>query len=101
MGADAPAFELVSSAAAAEHVATLPSPAGVEPPLDLPQATAISVETYDPNVSADDLLGAPVYAEALDPTIELAALLEALHQPQALELRLMLQPAVSEAPWWR
>ena len=76
IGADAPRFELVASAQAAEtrvavaaapmlaEAAAAPTPIRFEPLMD----------AYDPLVSADDLLGAPVDEGPLE--AELAALLE-------------------------
>lgn len=85
IGADAPRFELVASAAAAEHP-LLPRSIAYEPAPELPEMALAepAMFTYDPNVSADDLLGAPVYAE-INTEIDLSALIVSL-QPQAASL---------------
>lgn len=102
IGADAPRFELVSSAAAAEHP-LLPVSYALEPAPELPKRVieTAALETYDPNVSANDLLGAPVYARAIAADVEIAALLEALKPQTSMEIEALIQPLVSQGQWWR
>ena len=97
IGADAPRFELVASAAAAEHP-LLPRSIAHEPAPELPERVLAEpqVFTRDPNVSANDLLGAPNYAADFDTQIDLAHLLVTL-QPEVSALSpiesLLKQPA--------
>ncbi len=102
LGADAAAFTLVSSAAAAEHTMLLPASLAALPAPELP--TPIESEapgvTHDPRVSANDLLGAPVYAEAVNTTLEIMTLIEALHQPSSPELGMAIAPALSAQTEW-
>lgn len=102
-GADAPSFALVSSAAAAEHAAVLPRSIAAEPAPELPEPVVIkaSLATHDPSISADDLLGAPVYARTLQSTTEIAELLAALHEPQPFEIEMLMQPLAVDGEWWR
>lgn len=104
IGADAPRFELVASAAAAEH-ALLPGSLAAEPALDLLDHT-VALETaaldlHDPNITADDLLGAPVYAHAVAADVELASLLDTLKPHGGAEIEALVQPLSLRAEWWR
>lgn len=99
IGADAEPFTLVASAEAAEHAAVLPrsnvnEPAPQLPDLALPDVT---LALYDPGVSADDLLGAPVYGDEINTDIELVDLIQSLRTPAQPLLELKLEPIAS----WR
>lgn len=103
IGADAPRFELVASAAAAEH-SPLPPSLAAEPAPDLLEHTVtleIAADLHDPNVSADDLLGAPVYARAVATDVELATLLDTLKPQAAADIEHLVRPLAQQAPWWR
>jgi len=102
IGADAPRFELVASAAAAEHPAAAAARAhGAELVRDLPErmAAEAALDTYDPNISANDLLGAPNYTQALYADLELASLLDTLKPQPAARIELLVQPLATQ--WWR
>ncbi len=101
IGADAPRFELVSSAAAAEHP-LLPASFAAEPAPELPERLVeVALDTHDPRISADDLLGAPVYARAVSTEFEIAALLETLKPQPVTGIELLAQPLALQGQWWR
>jgi hypothetical protein len=106
IGADAPRFEIVASAAAAEH-APLPrlAPFAAAPLLPERITLEASLDTYDPNVSADDLLGAPVFVAEQPAEIELAVLLEtfnsAVKPADAPLFDLSIEPLVLRSFDWR
>ncbi len=102
IGADAPRFELVSSAAAAEHP-LLPVSYANEPAPELPERVVetAALNTHDASVSADDLLGAPVYARAVTTDVEIAALLESLKPQTSMQIETLIQPLASQGQWWR
>ncbi len=97
---EAPRFEFVASASAAEtRFSSPPAPyevmardadADVEDIL----AEAAPLFAHDPSVSADDLLGAPRFAEEINVNVELAALLDGLKPASETRLDLLL-PAFS------
>ena len=101
VGADAPRFELVSSAAAAERPYLPPSTAHAPAP-ELPERLVAEpiLFTHDPSVSADDLLGAPIFVAEFNTDIELANLLETLKPQPSPSLELLLHP-VALQPLWR
>jgi len=101
IGADAPRFELVASAAAAEHP-LLPRSIAHEPAPELPERLVeVALDTHDPRISADDLLGAPVYARAVSTEFEIAALLETLKPQPVTGIELLAQPLALQGQWWR
>lgn len=98
--AEAPRFELVASAAAAEtRFAAPPAPYETltrdsEAVTEAEITEAAPLFAYDPSVSADDLLGAPRFAETFDVNVELAALLDGLKPASETRLDYLL-PAFS------
>lgn len=103
IGADAPRFELVASAAASEHPLLPPSFAAEPAPVLLDHTVVVetAVDVHDPNVSADDLLGAPVYARAVSTDVELTALLDSLKPQRTADIEALVQPLAARAEWWR
>ncbi len=106
IGADARQFAFVASAAAAEtDVRSFPQM--VTPAASLPEPDAVMdtdaellLVTYDPNVSADDLLGAPVArAQVEEEALDIAALLASLRAPLAEDIAPLVRPAATKAPW--
>jgi hypothetical protein len=102
MGAGAPRFELVSSAAAAEHP-LLPRSIAAEPAPVLPERVVIeaALDARDPNISADDLLGAPVYGRMIDADVQMDAWLDTLKAESSPQIELLVQPVAAPGQWWR
>lgn len=116
IGAEARQFELVSSAAAAEHrpAAAIQAPRLSAPPLEIEAAARVEEDAqliaYDPNISAADLLGAPRHyaealkeeadaAEALPDEVALAGLLDILRPRANGDFGPLWQAAPSATPW--
>ncbi|HRE42428.1 MAG TPA: hypothetical protein PKY87_00480 [Terricaulis sp.] len=99
---EAPRFELVASASAAEtRFAAPPAPyeliaRDAEDAALEEIAQAEPLYAHDPSVSADDLLGAPRFAEEFEVNVELASLLDGLKPASETRLDLLL-PTLS----WR